>query len=187
MKIINTKITLPEGAFDVDLEIFDNSDLPQLKHIYQKWVDLSDSLQEIGGRRINLPEALSEAIFCINFNAGRLNESISKANTSFDCYQINTKKRIQVKACSVSNDLTSFGPSSVWDELYFVHFFPNKKYDGSYSIFKIENDLIYNHKVNATQTMRDQQKQDRRPRFSIIKEIITPNNIRPIIQGSLII
>ena len=127
MKIINTKITLPEGAFDVDLEIFDNSDLPQLKHIYQKWVDLSDSLQEIGGRRINLPEALSEAIFCINFNAGRLNESISKANTSFDCYQINTKKRIQVKACSVSNDLTSFGPSSVWDELYFVHFFPNKK------------------------------------------------------------
>ena len=88
--------------------------------------------------------------------------------------------------CFIDN-LTSFGPNSVWDELYFVHFFPNKKYDGSYSIFKIENDLIYNHKVNATQTMRDQQKQDRRPRFSIIKEIIIPNKIKPVIQGSLII
>ena len=80
MNVVNTRIKLPEGFFDVDLEIFDKNDLPQLKQIYQKWIDLSDSLQAIGGRRINLPEALSEAIFCINFNAGRLNEAISKAN-----------------------------------------------------------------------------------------------------------
>ena len=186
MNVVNTRIKLPEGFFDVDLEIFDKNDLPLLTQIYQKWIDLSDSLQAIGGRRINLPEALSEAIFCINFNAGRLNEAISKANTSFDCYQINTQKRIQVKACSVIYDLTSFGPNSVWDDLYFVHFYPNEKYDGSYSIYKIENDLIYDHKVNSSQTMREQQKQNRRPRFSIIKEIILPNNIKPVLTGNIL-
>jgi Bsp6I restriction endonuclease len=55
------------------------------------------------------------------------------ANSSFDCYEPQKSKRIQVKACSVEEDLTSFGPDSVWDEIYFVHFYPNKKYDGSYN------------------------------------------------------
>ena len=98
---------------------------------------------------------------------------------------ISPTKRIQVKSCSVSYDLTSFGPKSVWDELYFVHFYPNQKYDGSYKIFKIENELIYNHKVNIGQTMRDQQKQGKRPRFGIMKEIIEPLNLNPIIDATL--
>ena len=108
-----------------------------------------------------------------------------KINSSFDCVTISPTKRIQVKSCSVSYDLTSFGPKSVWDELYFVHFYPNQKYDGSYKIFKIENELIYNHKVNIGQTMRDQQKQGKRPRFGIMKEIIEPLNLNPIIDATL--
>ena len=102
----------------------------------------------------------------------------------FDCYQLNTRKRIQIKACSVKEDLTSFGPKSVWDELYFVHFFPNNRYDGCYAIYIIENNLIYNHRVSKTQTFRDQQSQGRRPRFSIIKEIIIPNKIEPIFEST---
>jgi hypothetical protein len=81
--------------------------------------------------------------------------------------------------------LTSFGPDSVWDEIYFVHFYPNKKYDGSYNIYLIPNDLIYNQKVNATQTMRQQQELNRRPRFSIMKEIIKPRLMKPVIKGTL--
>jgi hypothetical protein len=181
-----TELNLPEGKFTANLQFFDSSDINALKDIYTKWVQLSDQLQKYGGRRINLPELLSEAIFCINFKAGRVvNSKMPGANSSFDCYEPNNCKRIQVKACSVEEDLTSFGPDSIWDEIYFVHFFPNKKYDGSYNIYLIPNELIYNQKVNSNQTMREQQALNRRPRFSIMKEIIKPRSMMPIIQGSL--
>lgn len=181
-----TNLILPEGKFTANLQFFDSTDLGALKDIYTKWVQLSDQLQKYGGRRINLPELLSEAIFCINFDAGRLiNSKMPGANSSFDCYEPKKGKRIQVKACSVEEDLTSFGPDSVWDEIYFVHFFPNKKYDGSYNIYLIPNDLIYNQKVNANQTMRQQQELNRRPRFSIMKEIIKPRLMKPTVKGTL--
>ena len=48
---------------------------------------------------------------------------------------ITENKRIQVKACSVKEDLTSFGPKSVWDEIYLMHFLPNNNYDGAFSIY----------------------------------------------------
>lgn len=180
-----TKINLPEGQFNVTLQFFDETDKASLKEIYTKWIELSNLLQNYGGRRINLPELLSESVFCINFNAGRMNGGIPKANSSFDCFDVVRSKRIQVKACSVSYDLTSFGPDSVWDEIYFIHFFPNGVYDGCYNIYLINNDLIYNHKVNANQTMRQQQELNRRPRFSILREIIIPLNIQPILQGQI--
>jgi len=185
MEIKETLINLPEGSFNVELQYFSKTDKVALRNIYDKWVNLSNLLQGYGGRRINLPELLSEAIYCMNFNAGRLNSSIPKADTSFDCYNIKSQKRIQVKACSVGEDLTSFGPKSVWDELYFIHFYPNLTYDGTYFIYKIDNDLIYNHKVNKGQTMRQQQNDKRRPRFSIMKELIRVRNIKPIIKGQL--
>ena len=63
--------------------------------------------------------------------------------------------------------------------------YPNKKYDGKYKIYLIENDLIYNHKVNKNQTMKDQQSQGKRPRFSIIDKIIIKKNIKPVIEAEL--
>ena len=85
---------------------------------------------------------MTEAIFCYHFKAGRVLKGNSKINSSFDCLTIEPVRRIQVKSCSVEYDLTSFGPKSVWDDIYFVHLFPNRFYDGSYKIYKIENDLI---------------------------------------------
>lgn len=180
-----TNLVLPEGNFSSTLQFFDTSDISELKNIYLKWVQLSDQLQKYGGRRINLPELLSEAVFCINYNAGRLTKSIPEANSSFDCYVPKQQKRVQVKACSVDEDLTSFGPDSVWDELFFIHFYPNKKYDGRYNIYLIPNELIYGQKVNSHQTMREQQNLNRRPRFSIMKEIIKPKQFKPTIEGIL--
>ena len=113
-------------------------------------------------------------------NCVKITKSISGANTSWDCYDLNSKKRIQVKACSVLPDLTSFGPKSEWDEIYFLNFFKDGKWDGSFDIYKIDNDLIYSQKVNINQTMKDQQKQGKRPRFSIYKDIIIPNGIKPV-------
>ena len=180
-KIINI-----EGkSISANLQFYDENDLPDLRDYYWQWVNLSNSLQKFGGRRINLPEIISEAVFCINFNSARWNGSVSGINTSFDCFNPTNNKRIQVKACSVKEDLTSFGPKSVWDEIYFIHFFPNDKYDGCYSVYKIENELIYNHQVSKTQTFREQQLEKRRPRFSIIKELIKPNNIKPVLESTL--
>jgi hypothetical protein len=179
MEIKNTKIILPEGEFNVNAQYFDNKDDNTIKEIYYDWIKLSKTLKDYGGRGINLPEVLSESIFCRAFDTIRVNDSITGANTSFDVYNPANQSRIQVKACSVLPDLTSFGPDSVWDELYFMDFYNEGLFNGKIDIYKIENDLIYNHKVNANQTMKDQQKQGRRPRFSIYKEIILKKSLTP--------
>ena len=82
-------------------------------------------------------------------------------------------------------DLTSFGPRSVWDILYFVDFYREGNFDGTFDIYEIQNELIYSTKVNAKQTMRDQQKEGRRPRFSIYEKIILSHGIKPVATGQL--
>jgi hypothetical protein len=172
-------IKLPEGNFKTEIITFDNSDDVFIKELYKDWRSLSNKLQSIGGRGVNLPEVLSEAVFCRITGAVRINSSITGANSSYDCYDLKSNKRIQIKACSVLPDLTSFGPNSVWDELYFMNFYSNGKWDGTIEVYLIPNNLIYDHKVNNNQTMKEQQLQGRRPRFSIYKDIIIANGLRP--------
>ena len=176
---------LPEGRFNVEAIRFDVEDRGKLAEIYLNWRRLSDQLRGLGGRGVNLPEVLSEGAFALEMDVLRVVKSISGANSSWDCYDPVRHKRIQVKACSVLPDLTSFGPTSQWDEIYFLDFYREGKWDGTFDIYKIENELIYNHKVNENQTMRDQQDQKRRPRFSIFKDIIQKKGIRPIKTGDL--
>lgn len=45
------------------------------------------------------------------------------------------------------------------------------------------SDLIYNMKVNKDQTMKEQQLQARRPRFSITDKIIKEKNLKPIAKN----
>lgn len=96
---------------------------------------------------------------------------------SFDCINVKTGSRIQIKASSVISDLTSFGPKSEWDELFFLDF---SKGDGSFKVYKIEPDWIYNQMVNKNQSFQQQQEENRRPRFSIIEEIIKTRKLKPI-------
>jgi hypothetical protein len=51
--------------------------------------------------------------------------------------------------------------------------------DGSFDVYKIKTDLIYNWKVNRNQTMRQYQAQGKRPRFSL-KKLIVENRIKPV-------
>ena len=186
MQIRKEILRLPEGQFYSELQFWnDPDDKQRLLKIYQNWVELSNEIKELGGRRVNIPEVLSESVFCLHFSAGRLIGSIPGANASFDCFDIDSHKRIQVKACSISEDLTSFGPKSVWDQLFFIHFYPNGTYDGCYNIYEIPNNLIYSHKINKNQTFLQQQQQLRRPRFSLMKDIIGPHKIKTRIQGDL--
>lgn len=183
MKTYNREIELPEGKFNVEVIQYDKSDDQLLRAIYDEWRSLSNKLISLKGRGINLPDVLSEASFCRHFDAEntiRVNSGIAGANSSFDAYNIKTKKRIQIKACSVLPDLTSFGPDSVWDDLYFLDFYRNGQWDRTFDIYQIPNKLIYSFKVNKLQTMHDQQKQKRRPRFSIFEGIIKRENISPI-------
>ena len=185
MKVKTADVRLPEGDFSVEVQIFEESDRKILFKIYNEWRSLCDDLTNIHSRSVNLPEGLSEGAFSLEMGCWRFTNSIKDANTSFDCYDPVTNERIQVKACSVLPDLTSFGPKSVWDKIYFVDFCRQCKWDGTFDIYLLDNDDIYNHKVNATQTLRDQQLQGRRPRFSIYKEIILENGLKPIKSAKL--
>jgi len=168
---------------------FDLNDRSTIKKMVEIWINLSDLLESFGARRVNIPEGISEPLFCLamadlNHEIVRCTENITQANTSFDCYNLKTNKRIQVKACSVPKDLSSFGPKSVFDEIYLVYL-PNIKINGAFSIYQITPDKIYTHKVNKNQTLKDQQLEGKRPRFSIYKDIILPNNLQPIYTGDI--
>ena len=181
MQLTQKTITLPEGTFNVTAQIFDSSDDIEIRELYAKWIELSSRLRELGGRGVNLPEVLSESVFCRAMNTVRINSNIPSANTSFDVFKLSDNKRIQVKACSVLPDLTSFGPRSIWDEVYFLDFYRKGDWDGKVDFYLIPNELIYSHRVNENQTMKEQQLQGRRPRFSIFNEVILVNEITPFL------
>lgn len=185
MKDETILIRLPEGEFETKVSLFESSDKKALYRIYSLWRLLCTLLETFKARAINLPEGLSEGAFCLEMGVVRVTENISGANTSFDCFDLKTNERIQVKACSVLPDLTSFGPKSVWDKIYFVDFYRKGKWDGTFDIYLIDNEDIYGHKVNNRQTLKDQQMQGRRPRFSIFKNIIEKKKLRPIKTGNL--
>ena len=185
METKSSRICLPEGEFETELQYFSDNDRETLWRIYRNWRSLCDDLHAINSRAVNLPEGLSEGAFALEMGTPRIQSSISGANTSFDCFDVSNNERLQIKACSVLPDLTSFGPKSVWDKLYFCDFYRQGLWDGTFDIYLIENEKIYNHYVNDNQTFRDQQIQGRRPRFSIYSDIIQEHLIRPIKTGKL--
>lgn len=188
MLVNKENLTLPEGVFEAEVLQFEETDRKVLYKIYKDWRNLCENLNLLHARGVNLPEGLSESAFCLEMNTIRTTGAIKVkhgASTSFDAYDLSRKKRIQVKACSVLPDLTSFGPKSVWDEIYFVDFYRDGSWDGKFDIYLINNSDIYSHKVNVSQTFQDQQTQGRRPRFSIYSEIIQSKNIKPTKTGDL--
>jgi hypothetical protein len=157
------------------------SDKKKWKEVFDHWKTLKMAMREYGAREPNFPEGLSEVAFCLWSGSVR-KLKCSGSHASFDTYNIRTKRIEQVKACSVESDLTSFGPNSVWDDLYFMDFWNSGNVDGSFDVYKIPNKLIYGYKVNANQTMKDQQAQGKRPRFSL-KVLIETNGIKPVGEG----
>ena len=175
MKISREILHLPEGDKRTDVTIFDQRDNDELKKIYDGWRLLCDNLNKLNARSVNLPEGLSEIGFAMAKNMWRCTSSITGANSSFDCYDPNGSRgnnRIQVKACSVLPDLTSFGPHSQWDRIFFVDFYREGNWDRTFDVYEIATSDIENFPVNANQTVADQKAQGRRPRFSIYSGLI---------------
>lgn len=155
----------------------ETSDRELLKTLYSDWKNLNDRLKEISTRGINIPEAISENAFALFFPDCMRVVKLNGMKCSFDCINIKTGSRIQIKASSIVSDLTSFGPRSEWDELFFLDF---SKGDGSFKVYRIEQDWIYKHMVNKNQSFQQQQEQARRPRFSIIENIIKVRKLKPV-------
>lgn len=178
MKTYSDKIIVDGKKFDAKLQQVEKSDLPELKRLYRAWLELKKGLKKFESRAPNLPEGISEGAFSLEFKCPRVLDVMGTSG-SYDCYNPKTHERIQIKATTIDSDLTSFGPESVWDVLYFLDFYREGKFDGTYDVYKIPNDLIYNHQISRTQTFREQQRQGRRPRFSIKEKIIRKNGISP--------
>mgnify|MGYP001259462262 CR=1 FL=1 len=154
-----------------------DKDMKIIGKLYFQWKNLNDAIKKISTRGINLPEAISENAFCLFFPECMRVNKLKKGKCSFDVINFKTGTRIQIKASSIEEDLTSFGPRSEWDELYFLDF---SKGDGSFFVYKIEQEWIYGHNINKNQTFEAQQQQGRRPRFSITKDIIKIKKLKPI-------
>ena len=189
----NEQLTLPEGKYSTNTLRFENSDRKILFKIYTDWLKLSDQLSAIEARRVNIPEGLTESAFCLEMDAVRITGKLKgikglsskTVKTSFDAYSHITKKRIQIKAASVPSAPSSFGPSSEWDILYYLDFYRKGLWDGKFDIYEISSKDIYSTKVNATQTLAEQQLEGKRPRFSIYTKIIQAKGLTPIKIGNL--
>lgn len=174
MKKVETK--LKDGKIVVG-DLFDANDYAKFIFIFQSWLKINKLLQALGGRGLNVPDVISEGLYCYHFNAIRTNGTAR----SYDAVDLSTHEGMQIKSTSIKKDLTSFGPTSTWDVLVFMDFAPTGKIDGTIDIYRIDThpkDIIMNEKKGETFT--DQQRQRRRPRFSIKERIIKPEGLKPI-------
>ena len=170
-------VRLKDGSTVVG-DDFDMRDYEKLKAIFHKWTDINSDLKELGGRNLNVPDVFSEALYCIFFNAVRTNGTAH----SYDAVDKRTGEGIQIKSASIATDCTSFGPTSTWDRLIYADFAPNGYVDGNVWFYEIESNDVYRMVLNEKkgETFADQQRQGRRPRFSIKGKIINEKNLRPI-------
>lgn len=183
MKIIEHKVLVFGQECKLELMHFDKKDGQEWKRIFDTWKELKLGLRHYKSREPNMPEGLSEVAFCLWSGSARyikIKGTKKGIAGSFDTFDVQTGRAQQIKACSVENDLTSFGPKSKWDDLYFLDFYNGDKVDGCFDVYLIPNKYISNQSVNKKESFSDQQKQKRRPRFGIKKEIIAKHKIKPL-------
>ena len=179
MKLQKQKIIIDSQELDIEVAIISKTDAKVFKRLFNLWKRLNIGLSKYG-RKVNIPEVISEGMFCVFSDSVRFQRKIKGVGkVSFDTINLKSNRREQIKATSIEKDLTSFGPKTEWDDLYFMDFYRNGDLDGSFDAYLIPNNLIYDKQVNEKQTLKQQQAEKRRPRMSI-KEIIRENKIKPL-------
>jgi len=182
MKLQKRKVIIDNNELDIEVAIMSKVDAKTFKRLFDLWKKLNIGLSKYG-RKVNIPEVISEGMFCVFSNSVRFQKKIKGVGTvSFDTINLKSNRREQIKATSIEKDLTSFGPKTEWDDLYFMDFYRDGDLDGSFNVYLIPNNFIYGKKVNQSQTLRQQQAEKRRPRMSI-KEIIQENKIKPLAKN----
>lgn len=163
-----TKMVKPR----VDLVTIDAARINDVCRLYFLWKDLNLGLKNFVSRGINFPEAISEPMACYalgyRWNKGTAGDAVS-----------NTGEHIEMKATSnFDSDLTSFGPTTVFDKLYFLRL---KQTTNELYIYDmgLNSQTLGQVQANLTETVADQQAQGRRPRLRIIETIIEPEGMLP--------
>jgi len=190
MKNYLVNVNLYGEKTEMEVVVFDKKDVQSWREMFECWLKLKNALRTFGAREPNLPEGISEIAHCILTGSVRKavsdkqksKKTKSSSSSSFDTFNIRHNRAEQIKACSVEEDLTSFGPKSKWDDLIFMDFYNGGNVNGSFNAYLVPTELIYKSKVNAKSTFADFQKAGKRPRLSI-KEIILKSNIRPFAEN----
>lgn len=171
---------------------YEPSDLKKFQDLYRAWEHF-DKVGEFFDQRVNIPEGLTEGLVAKDIpNIYRYKKCIKNpqnGKTKFDCYDIQNKKVIEVKAASILPDLTSWSPDPFFDLLYFVDF---SSRDGKYKIYEIllTSKMLMKVQVSATETFEDQvcNNRKKRPRFPVQEHFILKKNLctgLPVFQGDL--
>lgn len=163
----------------MELVKVDAARIKQVVDTYFHWKTLDTEIKTLSGTRgINFQSELSEYMAC---NA--LGILVNKKGTEGDAVDLrnpDTPLIIEIKGSSAEKTSApnSFSPSENFDDLVFVRL---EKYDDILKIYRtgINSEKLKRIKVNSTETVEDQQKQGRRPRFSIQKEIVEALNLEP--------
>ncbi len=144
----------------------------KINDLFPKWKELNKEIKENYSRGINFHEAFSEIMVGWKFKL-----LLEEGGSSADLVDKNGLK-YQVKGSSnYKNDLSTFGPRSEFDVLFYCGL--NEEMNTLY-VWKIDIDFLNKIKVNKDKTFREFQNLGKRPRFSIYKKIIKPNNLEPI-------
>ena len=120
----NVIYVFSDGETSGEGDCYDENDRLLLASIYRIW-NTYWLLAGLGGRRANWSRTqCSCTALCLELNFFKVNSVHGGFSSSFDCYDPNEDQRIQVKVVfSSTNELSTFGPNSVFDELYFLDFF----------------------------------------------------------------
>jgi len=150
----------------------------EILEAYQLWKRFDEVMRKHSSRGVNLHEGITEVIVCY---VNDFYHSIGQGSEdAFNKYN----EQVQIKATSnFDSDLTSFGPTSEFQHLHFARL--NRNGDLLY-LYNISIKGLQNIMVNKENTFREQQNQNRRPRFSIIKKIIIPKKLKPYAKVNLI-
>lgn len=173
------KMSKIERIEKMELVEVDAARIKQVVDTYFHWKTLDTEIKTLSGTRgINFPSELSEYMACYALNL--LVNKKSSEGDAVDMTDPNNPLIIEIKGSSAES-LTapnSFSPNENFDDLVFVRL---EKNDDLLKIYRtgINSEKLKQIKVNSKQTVEDQQKEHRRPRFSIQKEIIDKYNLEP--------
>lgn len=178
IKTITARVYGEQSVFDAIQ--YDYTDIPGIRDAFNSWLNLKNMSNVYHGRSPNIPEWITEACLCLVTGFVRFKGSKKLKSSSFDCFDIVKERAIQAKATQIWDDLTSFGPHSKWDDLYFLDFYNDGNIDGTFSVYKIPDKLIYSCPVRRGHTLKDYQREGKRPRVSIKSQIIGSHHIKPV-------
>ena len=178
VKTITAKVYGESSVFDVIQ--YSHEDIPSLKESFNRWRAFKEDANRNHGRSPNFPEYISEACLCLVTGFVRFKSSKKLKSSSFDCFDLVNERAIQSKACSVVQDLTSFGPKTQWDDLYFLDFYNGGNVDGTFNVYKVPNELIYDCAVKSGRTLKQAQGEGKRPRLSLKDQIIGSHGLKPV-------